>query len=164
MATADRLDRLNARIVRCRRCPRLVAHREAAAADPPRRYRGHTYCARPLPGFGDPRARLVLVGLAPAAHGGNRSGRTFSGDQSGQLLFQALWETGFATQPTSEHREDGLRLRDAYVTATLRCAPPANKPTRDEIARCAPYLLEELRLLTRLKVVVGLGRIGWQAY
>jgi uracil-DNA glycosylase family 4 len=158
------LDRLNARIVRCRRCPRLVAHREAAATDPPRRYRGQTYWARPLPGFGDPRARLVLVGLAPAAHGGNRTGRMFTGDQSGQWLFQALWKTGFATQPTSEHREDGLRLRDAYVTATLRCAPPANKPTRDEIARCAPYLLEELRLLTRLKVVVGLGRIGWQAY
>jgi uracil-DNA glycosylase family 4 len=158
------LDRLNARIVRCRRCPRLVAHREAVAVDPPPRYRGQTYWARPLPGFGDPRARLVLVGLAPAAHGGNRTGRMFTGDQSGQWLFQSLWETGFATQPTSEHREDGLRLRDAYVTATLRCAPPANKPTPEEIARCAPYLLEELQLLTRLKVVVGLGRIGWQAY
>jgi uracil-DNA glycosylase family 4 len=106
----------------------------------------------------------VLVGLAPAAHGGNRTGRMFTGDQSGQWLFQALWEAGFATQPTSEHREDGLGLRDAYVTATLRCAPPANKPTPDEIARCTPYLLEELQLLTRLTVVVGLGRIGWQAY
>jgi uracil-DNA glycosylase family 4 len=158
------LDRLNARIVRCRRCPRLVACREAAGADPPRRYRGQAYWARPLPGFGDARARLVLVGLAPAAHGGNRTGRMFTGDQSGHWLFQALWETGFASQPTSEHRDDGLRLRDAYVTATVRCAPPANKPTPEEIARCQPYFLEELRLLTRLRVVVGLGRIGWYAY
>src|SRR5262245_38227155 len=164
MATANPLARLNARIVRCRRCPRLVAHREATAADPPRRYRGQTYWARPLPGFGDPRARLLLVGLAPAANGGNRTGRMFTGDESGNWLFRALWETGFATQPTSEHRDDGLRLRDAYVTATVRCAPPANKPTPPEIARCQPYLLEELGLLDRTRVVVGLGRIGWQAY
>jgi uracil-DNA glycosylase len=164
MATSDPLARLDARIVRCRRCPRLVAHREAAAADPPRRYRGQRYWARPLPGFGDPRARLLLIGLAPAAHGGNRTGRMFTGDRSGDWLYRALWEAGFANQPTSEHAEDGLRLRDAYITATIRCAPPDNKPELDEIARCEPYLLEELRLFERARVVVGLGRIGWLAY
>jgi uracil-DNA glycosylase len=158
------LARLNARIVACRRCPRLVAHREAVAVAPPRRYAGQTYWARPLPGFGDPRARLLLVGLAPAAHGGNRTGRMFTGDQSGLWLFRALCETGFANQPTSERCGDGLALRDAYVTATIRCAPPANKPTPAEIARCRPYLLDELTLLDRVRVVVGLGRIGWQAY
>jgi uracil-DNA glycosylase family 4 len=161
---ADRLARLNARIVRCRRCPRLVAHRKAVAAEPPRRHRGQTYWARPLPGFGDPGARLLLIGLAPAAHGGNRTGRIFTGDESGHWLFRALWEAGFASQPTSTHRDDGLRLRDAYITATIRCAPPANKPLRSEIARCEGYLLEELSLLSRVRVVVGLGRVGWQAY
>jgi uracil-DNA glycosylase family 4 len=160
----DALERLNARIVACRLCPRLVAHREAVAAAPPRRYRGQAYWARPLPGFGDRQARLLLIGLAPAAHGGNRTGRIFTGDESGHWLYRALWEAGFANQPTSLHREDGLQLRDAYVTATARCAPPANKPRPEEIAACEPYLLEELRLLDRVRVVVGLGRIGWQAY
>src|SRR5499425_3168664 len=164
MATPGALARLNARIVRCRRCPRLVAHREAAAAAPPPRYAGQRYWARPLPGFGDPRARLLLVGLAPAANGGNRTGRMFTGDRSGDWLFDALWETGFANRPTSEHRDDGLRLLDAYITAAVRCAPPFNKPTLGEISRCEPYLLTELRLLARVRVVVGLGRIGWQAY
>jgi len=158
------LDRLQARLVRCRRCPRLVAHREAAGAPPPPRYAGQTYWARPLPGFGDARARLLLVGLAPAAHGGNRTGRMFTGDRSGDWLFDALHHAGFATQPTSVHRDDGLRLRDAWITATIRCAPPLNKPLPAEVARCEPYLLEELRLLDRVRVVVGLGRIGWQAY
>jgi uracil-DNA glycosylase family 4 len=151
-------------VVACARCPRLVAHRQATAAAPPRRYRGQTYWARPLPGFGDPRAELLLVGLAPAANGGNRTGRMFTGDESGNWLYRALWETGFARQPTSEHRDDGLALRRAYITATVRCAPPANKPTLDEIAACQPYLLEELRLFAGVRVVVGLGRIGWQAY
>jgi len=155
---------LNATIVRCRKCPRLVAYREAVAAAPPRRYAGEGYWARPLPGFGDPRARLLLVGLAPAAHGGNRTGRMFTGDRSGDWLFDALHHAGFANRPTSRHRDDGLRLSDAYITAALRCAPPANKPTPRELARCEPYLLEELRLLDRVSVVVGLGRIGWQAY
>ena len=158
------LDRLNRRIVACARCPRLVAHRAATAASPPRRYRGQTYWARPLPGFGDPRAELLLVGLAPAANGGNRTGRMFTGDESGNWLYRALWEAGFANQATSEHRDDGLALTGAYISAAVRCAPPANKPTLPEIAACQPYLLEELVLFDRLRVVVGLGRIGWQAY
>src|SRR5262249_25886908 len=158
------LARLNARIVRCRRCPRLVAHREATATDPPRRYRGQRYWARPLPGFGDPRARVLLVGLAPAAHGGNRTGRMFTGDRSGDWLYPALGAAGFANRPAAEPAGDGLRLRDAYITATIRCAPPDNNPALDEIARCEPYLLEELRLLDRARIVVGLGRIGWLAY
>ncbi len=162
--TRRALERLNQAIVRCRICPRLVKHREAVAAAPPRRYQGQDYWARPLPGFGDPRAQLVLVGLAPAAHGGNRTGRMFTGDMSGTWLARALFETGFANKPTSEHRDDGLRLRDAYITAAVRCAPPDNKPTPAEMALCAPYLDQELRVLTRLRVVVGLGRVGWQAY
>src|SRR5690349_2929852 len=155
------LARLNARIVRCRRCPRLVAHREAAAAAPPLRYRGQRYWARPLPGFGDPRARLLLVGLAPAAHGGNRTGRMFTGDQSGEWLMRALHGAGFASLPTSERSDDGLRLRDAYITAAARCAPPDNRPTLDELDRCRPYLLRERALLARVRVIVALGRIGF---
>jgi uracil-DNA glycosylase family 4 len=158
------LERLNRRIVGCTLCPRLVAHRQATGATPPRRHRGERYWARPLPGFGDPRAELLLVGLAPAANGGNRTGRMFTGDESGNWLFRALWEAGFANQPTSVHRDDGLRLSNAYITATVRCAPPANKPTLEEVVRCQPFLLDELGLLIRVRVVVGLGRIGWQAY
>ncbi len=141
-----------------------MRHREAVAALPPRRYLGQRYWAKPLPGFGDPRARLLLVGLAPAAHGGNRTGRMFTGDRSGDWLFDALHHAGFANQPTSERPGDGLTLIDAYVTAAVRCAPPDNKPTVAEIARCEPYLLTELRLMTEVRIVVGLGRIGWQAY
>src|SRR5882762_1862474 len=158
------LERLNARIVRCRRCARLVAHREAAAPAPPRRYADQRYWARPLPGFGDPRARVLLMGLARAAHGGNRTGRMFTGDRSGDWLFQALYDAGFASQPTSTHRGDGLRLDGAYITATIRCAPPANKPRPAETALCRPFMLEELRLLSRVQVVVALGKIGWDAY
>lgn len=163
-AVYSTLDALAARIVRCRRCPRLVAHREAVAAAPPRRHAGERYWARPLPGFGDRRARLLLVGLAPAAHGGNRTGRIFTGDRSGDWLFRALHETGFANQSTSERPGDGLRLRDAYVTAAARCAPPGNRPSPAEMAACEEYLLAELRLLRRVRVVIGLGRIGWTAY
>ena len=155
---------LAARIVACRRCPRLVRHREAVAVAPPRRYRGETYWARPLPGWGDPRARVLVMGLAPAAHGGNRTGRMFTGDRSGDWLYRALHDAGFANQPASTHRHDGLRLRDLYITAALRCAPPDNKPTPAELARCQPFLLEELRRLERVAVVVALGKIGWDAY
>ena len=160
----DRLEALRRRIIRCRLCPRLVRHREAAAARPPRRYRGEKYWARPLPGFGDPRARVLVVGLAPAAHGGNRTGRMFTGDRSGDWLFRALYETGFASQPTSRRADDGLTLDGAYITASLRCAPPVNKPLPAEMLRCQPYLLEELAVLREVRVVVALGKIGWDAY
>src|SRR5688500_892230 len=131
---------------------------------PPRRHVGERYWARPLPGFGDPHAALLLVGLAPAANGGNRTGRMFTGDRSGDWLFEALHHAGFASQPTSIERDDGLVLRDAYITATIRCAPPLNKPLPDEIVACEPFLLEALRLLDRVRVVVVLERTGWQAY
>src|SRR5207249_11534978 len=160
----SRLSVLYDAITACRRCPRLVAYREEIAHRKTRRFHDWTYWGKPVPGYGDVKARLLIVGLAPAAHGGNRTGRMFTGDRSGDWLFDALHHAGFANRPTSEQRGDGLRLIDAYVTAAVRCAPPFNKPTLDEIGRCEPYLLAELRLLTRVRVVVGLGRIGWQAY
>jgi uracil-DNA glycosylase len=145
----------------CRLCPRLVEWREAQAANPPRRYRGQDYWARPVSGFGDPLARIVIVGLAPAAHGANRTGRMFTGDRSGDWLYASLHRTGLANRPMAERRGDGLELRDAYVTATVRCAPPANKPTPEERDTCLPYLERELRLLERCRVVVALGSFGW---
>ncbi len=148
-------------VVQCRKCPRLVAWREEAAADPPRRYAGQEYWARPVPGFGDPRARVLVVGLAPAAHGGNRTGRIFTGDRSGDFLFASLYRTGFASQPTSEHRDDGLRLRGVYVTAVNRCCPPGNRPTPDERDNCLPFLARELGLLAGVRVVVTLGSFAW---
>ncbi|HET8814122.1 MAG TPA: uracil-DNA glycosylase [Solirubrobacterales bacterium] len=146
---------------RCRRCPRLVEWREAQAANPPRRYLGDEYWARPVSGFGDPLARVALVGLAPAAHGANRTGRMFTGDRSGDWLYAALHRAGFANRPAAVWRDDGLELQDAYITATVRCAPPANKPTPEERDNCLPYLERELRLLERCEVLVALGSFGW---
>jgi uracil-DNA glycosylase family 4 len=153
---------LAAEIESCRRCPRLVAWREGVAADPPRRYAGQRYWARPLPGFGESAARLLVVGLAPAAHGGNRTGRIFTGDRSGDWLFAALHRAGFANQPTSTHRDDGLRLTGAYIAAVVRCAPPANRPTSEERDNCLPYLERELRLLEDVRVIVALGSFAWE--
>lgn len=158
------IDALNRAIVRCRQCPRLVRWREEVAAGPPRRYRGMTYWARPLAGFGDPRARLLVVGLAPAAHGGNRTGRIFTGDRSGDWLYGTLHEFGFSNQPTSAGPDDGLKLKDCYISAAVRCAPPANKPTRQEFERCRPYLAEEMRLLKNIRVVVALGKIAFDSF
>lgn len=158
---ADRLAALAAEIVACRRCPRLVAHREAVAQVKRRQFRAETYWGRPLAGFGDPRARLLVVGLAPAAHGGNRTGRMFTGDMSGDWLMRAMHGAGFATAPMSQRRDDGLELRDAYITAAARCAPPDNRPTVEELERCRPYLVRERLLLDRVRVIVALGRIGF---
>jgi uracil-DNA glycosylase family 4 len=158
---ADSLRALTGEITTCRRCPRLVEWRERSAAEPPRRYRGEAYWARPLAGFGDAKARIVIVGLAPAAHGGNRTGRIFTGDRSGDWLFGALHRAGLANQPTSVNPDDGLRLRGAYVTAVNRCPPPQNRPTADERDNCLPYLVRELRLLRSGRVLVALGSYAW---
>jgi uracil-DNA glycosylase len=157
------LERLAAEIASCRKCPRLNAWRAAAAEDPPRRFRGERYWARPVPGFGDPGARIVLVGLAPAAHGANRTGRMFTGDRSGDWLYAALHRAGLASRAVSRAADDGLRLTDAWVTAPVRCAPPANRPTTAERDACLPYLARELDLLDRARVLLCLGGFGWDA-
>jgi uracil-DNA glycosylase len=154
---------LTAEIVECRRCPRLVEWRERVAREKTRRFRDEVYWGRPLPGFGDPDARILFVGLAPAAHGGNRTGRVFTGDASGDFLWAALHRAGLADRPVSQRADDGLTLTDAYVAAAVRCAPPANKPTIDERDRCAPFLVREVGLLSDVRVVVALGAFGWDA-
>jgi uracil-DNA glycosylase family 4 len=154
---------LEREIVACRKCPRLVRYREEVARAKRRAYRDWTYWGRPVPGFGDPRARLLILGLAPAAHGANRTGRVFTGDRSGEFLYKYLYQAGFANQPTSMHREDGLRLHDVFISATIRCAPPANKPLLSEIRNCLPFLVSELDLL-RPRAVLALGRIAFDAY
>ncbi|MCW5891580.1 MAG: uracil-DNA glycosylase [bacterium] len=162
-SAANDLDALARRLVRCRRCPRLVAHRMRVARDKVARFRDWTYWGRPVPGFGDPGARIVVVGLAPAAHGANRTGRIFTGDESGNWLYAALHRAGFASQPTSTDRDDGLALTGVWVTAAARCAPPANRPAPDELDACRPWLVRESGLLASVRVVVALGRIGHDA-
>jgi uracil-DNA glycosylase family 4 len=161
MKTIFGIAKLNRCIVHCRKCPRLVAWREQVAREKRAAYREQEYWGRPIPGFGDARARLLICGLAPAAHGGNRTGRIFTGDRSGDWLYGALYRAGFANQPTSIHRDDGLRLRDCYITACVRCAPPANRPTPEERDNCLPYLAQELRLFVRISVILCLGAFAW---
>jgi uracil-DNA glycosylase family 4 len=154
----------NAEIVACRQCPRLVEYRERIAREKRRAYRDWDYWGKPVPGFGDPKARIVLIGLAPGAHGSNRTGRMFTGDASGEFLYGALYRAGFANQSTAQKIGDGLQLRDVFITAICRCAPPDNKPTLAEQANCLPYLARELEMLKNVHVVVALGRIGFDGY
>jgi uracil-DNA glycosylase len=157
------LKELEGEVIECRRCPRLVAWREEVATVKRASFASEDYWGRPLPGFGDPSARVVILGLAPAAHGGNRTGRIFTGDRSGDWLFAALWRAGYANQPESVRRDDGLRLTDCFVTASVRCAPPANRPLPSERDNCLPYFSAELGLLKRARVIVCLGGFAWDA-
>jgi uracil-DNA glycosylase family 4 len=158
------LEILQNQIVACEQCPRLVEYRAEVGRVKRRAYRDWNYWAKPVPGFGDPKARLLLVGLAPGAHGANRTGRMFTGDSSGDFLYKVLFATGFASQPTSVSRDDGLKLMDAYISAAVRCAPPDNKPTVEEIRTCRPYMQRELELLENVAVVVALGRLAFDVY
>lgn len=158
------LEILQREIVGCERCPRLVAYRAEVGRVKRRAYRDWDYWAKPVPGFGDPRARLLLIGLAPGAHGANRTGRMFTGDSSGDFLYKVLFANGFASQPTSASRDDGLKLVDAYIGAAVRCAPPDNKPSVEEIRTCRPYLERELELLKTVRVIVALGRLAFDVY
>jgi uracil-DNA glycosylase len=160
----DSLRILQRDIVTCTLCPRLVAHREYMAQVKRAAYRDQTYWGRPVPGFGDPQARLLLLGLAPGAHGANRTGRVFTGDRSGDFLYRALYETGFANQPTSTSTDDGLELLDCYIASSARCAPPDNKPTPQEVATCRPYLEREFALLNNVQVIVALGKLAFDNY
>jgi uracil-DNA glycosylase family 4 len=155
---------LNAEVIACTRCPRLVAYREQIACEKRRAYRDHEYWGKPVPGFGDPKAAVLILGLAPGAHGSNRTGRPFTGDASGNFMYPVLYETGFANQPTAVNREDGLVLKNLYITAAARCAPPDNKPLPQELANCASYLDRELEGLKNLRVIVALGKIGFDSY
>jgi uracil-DNA glycosylase family 4 len=159
-----RLAAFNRELEKCRRCPRLVAFREQVGREKRRAYMDWEYWARPVPGFGDPKARVLLLGLAPGAHGSNRTGRMFTGDSSGRFLYDVLHATGFASQPSATDRNDGLTLTDCYITAALHCVPPGNKPLPEELAKCSRFLDRELEMLPRVRVVVALGRIGFDAY
>jgi uracil-DNA glycosylase family 4 len=162
VSRSDSLAALEWEVIECRRCPRLVAWREETARIKRAAFAGEDYWGRPLPGFGDARARVLVLGLAPAAHGGNRTGRIFTGDRSGDWLFAALWRAGFASQPESIRRDDGLKLSGCYVTAAVRCAPPRNKPSPGERDNCLPYLVRELELLRSVRVIVCLGSFAWE--
>jgi uracil-DNA glycosylase family 4 len=164
IASSAALSRLHREIVACARCPRLRAHCERVALARKRAFRDQPYWGRPVPGFGDPAARLLIVGLAPAAHGANRTGRVFTGDSSGDWLWEALHRFGWASRPDSRAGDDGMVLTGAYITAAARCAPPDNRPTGDELDRCRPWLERELALLSSVRVVLGLGRIGWERW
>ena len=155
---------LNHEIIHCTKCPRLVEYREHIGREKRRAYREHDYWARPVPGFGDPKARVLILGLAPGAHGSNRTGRPFTGDRSGDFMYPILYKVGFASQPTATDRTDGLKLIDCYITAAVRCAPPDNKPLPSELANCAPYLDRELAIVKRVNVVVALGKIAFDSY
>ncbi len=161
---AHSLAELRERVIVCRRGPRLVRYRERVAEEKVARFRDWTYWGRPVPGFGDPAARVLIVGLAPAAHGGNRTGRAFTGDRSGDWLYRSLYRTGFANQASSLSVDDGLRLKDVYIAAAVRCAPPGNRPTRIEFERCEPFLEAEIELLTRLRIVVALGGVAMDRF
>lgn len=155
------LNHLHRNIIACRACPRLVAWRESVAELRTKRFQEQEYWGKPVPGFGDPNAQLLIVGLAPAAHGANRTGRMFTGDESGNWLYRALHAAGFANKAESHTKDDGLILKNCYITAACRCAPPQNKPLPEELLQCRPFILQELQLLSRLKVIVGLGKIGF---
>ncbi|HZR57611.1 MAG TPA: uracil-DNA glycosylase [Terriglobales bacterium] len=158
------LRQLNSEVIACTRCPRLVVYREMIAREKRRAYRECEYWGKPVPGFGDPEARVLVLGLAPGAHGSNRTGRPFTGDASGKFMYPVLYETGFANQPNATDRDDGLELKDLYITAAVRCAPPDNKPLPQELANCSSYLDREMEGLKNLRVVVALGKIGFDAY
>ncbi|HEV2022958.1 MAG TPA: uracil-DNA glycosylase [Terriglobales bacterium] len=158
------LDQLNHEVIACTRCPRLVSHCRRVAQEKRRAYRDWQYWGRPVPGFGDPKARVLILGLAPGAHGSNRTGRMFTGDGSGNFLYPVLHQAGFASRPDATDRNDGLRLRDAYITAAARCAPPGNKPQPEELARCAPFLEREVAGLKNVRVVVALGKVAFDSY
>ena len=164
MPVSNWLTVLNSEVITCVQCPRLVVYREQIAREKRRAYKDWEYWGKPVPGFGDPNARVVVVALAPGAHGSNRTGRPFTGDSSGNFMYPVLYETGFANQPTATKRDDGLALKDVYITAAARCAPPENKPLPQELANCSAYLDRELHGLKKVKVVVALGRIGFNAY
>ena len=158
------IESINQNIINCRKCPRLIGWIEEVATNKVKRHREEVYWGKPVPGFGDPSARVLILGLAPAAHGANRTGRMFTGDSSGDWLYKALYETGFANQPTSEHAHDGLQLKDVYIMASAHCAPPQNKPTKEEITNCAPHLRETIAALSNLQVVLCLGKIAFDHY